>query len=294
MKNLHYPVMNREVLSIFSETKKDIFVDCTVGMGGHASMLLKAFPGSGVVAIDMDRESLEIAEKNLNEFNKRVSYYEMEYKDLFDQINQPWERVSGILIDPGLSIYQLKNEERGFSHSEDSGLDMRKNRNLEISAHSVINRFKEKELTEIFEKFGELKRAPQFSKRIIERRLFKSIDTAGELRKIVEDFYGWRPRRGKTHPAAKIFQALRIFVNKELEGIELFLKKSAEVLSQGARIIFLTYHSIEDRLIKVIFKELGNSGKVKIIKPFPMKPTPEEIKVNNPSRSAKMRVVEIL
>ncbi|MEN8153616.1 MAG: 16S rRNA (cytosine(1402)-N(4))-methyltransferase RsmH [Acidobacteriota bacterium] len=294
MKNLHYPVMNKEVLSIFSKTDKDIFVDCTVGMGGHTSKLMKEFPGSSVAAIDMDRESLEMAKKNLKEFGERVSFYEMEFTDLFEQASLPWKRVSGILVDPGLSIYQLKNEERGFSFSEDSELDMRKSKDLEISAHTVINRFKENELTDIFVKFGELKKAPQFSKRIIERRLFKSIDTTGILRKIVEDFYGWRPKRGKTHPAAKVFQALRIFVNKELEGIELFLKKAPEMLSSGARIIFLTFHSVEDRLIKTIFREMKGSEKVKIIKPFPMKPAEEEIKVNNPSRSAKLRAVEIV
>ena len=133
-----------------------------------------------------------------------------------------------------------------------------------------------------------------FAKRIIERRLFQKIDTSDQLRKIIEDFFGWRPKRGRTHPAAKVFQALRIYVNKELEGIKEFLETIAGRMTGGARIVFLTFHSLEDRMIKEVFKKLKESGAARIIKPFPMKATEEEIINNNPSRSAKLRAVEIL
>ena len=173
-------------------------------------------------------------------------------------------------------------------------LDMRKEIGVGISAHEVINKFREKDLSEIFEKYGEIRNSKGFAKRIIERRLFNKIDTSDQLRKITEDFFGWKPKRGRTHPAAKVFQALRIYVNRELEGIGEFLESISVRLQRGARIVFLTFHSLEDRIIKDVFRKLKESGQVKIIKPFPMKPSEKEINTNNPSRSAKLRAVEII
>jgi len=292
--SLHYPVMNREVISILGNSRRDIFLDCTVGMGGHASLILNEFSESKLIAVDTDRESLEIAKKNMTDYGDRVRFINSCFTALFETENINWNRVSGVLVDPGLSVYQIKSEGRGFSHSENSKLDMRKDICKGITAREVINKFKEKELAEIFEKYGEIRRAGGFAKRIIERRLFEAIDTSLQLRKITEDYFGWRPKKGKTHPASKVFQALRIYVNNELEGIVEFIESLSKKLKKGARIVFLTFHSTEDRIIKNIFRKLKNSGSIKIIKPFPMMPTPEEIERNNPSRSAKLRAVEIL
>ncbi len=292
--SIHYPVMNSEVISVLENSARDIFLDCTVGMGGHAALILNKFPESKLIAVDMDEESLEIAKRNMADYRDRVRFINTNFKDLFEAEEIDWDRVSGVLIDPGLSVYQIKSEGRGFSHSEDSKLDMRKDMSKGITAHEIVNTFNEKELSEIFEKYGEIRRADGFAKRIIERRLFEVIDTSLQLKKISEDYFGWRPKRGKTHPASKVFQALRIYVNKELEGISEFVGTLSKKLKKGARIVFLTFHSTEDRIIKNVFKKLKNSGSIKTIRPFPMVPTTEEIEKNNPSRSAKLRAVEIL
>ncbi|MEN8222626.1 MAG: 16S rRNA (cytosine(1402)-N(4))-methyltransferase RsmH [Acidobacteriota bacterium] len=292
--NSHYPVMNNEVISVLKGSEGDLFLDCTVGMGGHASMILDEFPGSELIAIDADSESIKMAKHNLAHYGKRVRFIRNQFISVLKNDDIDWSRISGVLVDPGLSVYQIKSGGRGFSHSESSRLDMRKEIGEGISAHEVINKFSEKDLAEIFEKYGEIRNSKGFAKRIIERRLFEKIDTSDQLRKITEDFFGWKPKRGRTHPAARVFQALRIYVNRELEGIGDFLDSIADRLKSGARIVFLTFHSLEDRMIKKVFRKLKESGVVKIIKPFPMKPSEEEIIKNNPSRSAKLRAVEIL
>jgi len=257
-------------------------------------MILDTFPGSELIAIDADSESIEMAKKNMAHYGSRVRFFRTQFTRVFDIEGIEWERISGVLVDPGLSVYQIKSGGRGFSHSENSPLDMRKEIGTGISAHDVINKYTEKQLADIFEKYGEIRNSKGFAKRIIERRLFEKIDTSEQLRKITENFFGWRPKRGKTHPAAKVFQALRIYVNGELEGIREFVENLSGHLSKGARIVFLTFHSLEDRMIKEMFRKLKDSGIAEIIKPFPMKPTEEEINMNNPSRSAKLRAVEII
>lgn len=294
MNFLHYPVMNKEVVDIFSKTGKELFIDCTVGMGGHSYHILRNFKNSKIIAIDCDRRSLEMAKKNLKEFGERVCFHRFNYIEFFKKTNFLNRKVSAILVDPGISSYQLKDKNRGFSHSIDSRLDMRKDEASELTAFDVINSFSERQLTEIFTEYGEVKKAEELSKEIIERRLFGVIDSTLKLREIIEKIYKWKPIKGKIHPAAKVFQALRIFVNKELEGVEIFLKKIPEYFNSGTRIIFLSYHSIEDRIVKKTFRYLCKIMKAKIIKPFPGFPSKNEIMINHSSRSAKLRAVEVL
>jgi len=292
--NSHYPVMNKEVLSVLKGSEGILFLDCTVGMGGHASMILDRFPESRLIAVDADCESMEIAKKNLAGFGDRVTFICDRFGNVPARDDVDWGKISGVLVDPGLSLYQIKSSGRGFSHSENSRLDMRKAAGEGVSAQEVVNTFSEKELTDIFGRYGEIRNAGAFAKRIIERRLFEKINTSDQLRKISEDFFGWRPKKGRTHPAAKVFQALRIYVNRELEGIDDFLEDISSRLKTGARIVFLTFHSLEDKLIKTVFRKLKQAGVVKIIKPFPMIASGEEININNPSRSARLRAVEVL
>ena len=294
MEFLHYPVMNKEIIDVFDHTDKNTFVDCTIGPGGHSYHILKHFEDSKIIAIDVDGESLKKAEANLKGFGDRIRFYQFNFIHLFDRINGLKENVSGILIDPGISTYQLKQKNRGFSHSIDSPLDMRKDSATELTAYEVINSFKGDQLIEIFEMYGEVRNAGELAKKIIERRLFHPIDTTFKLREIVEHVYRWKHRKGKIHPAAKVFQAIRIFVNKELEGIGDFLKKLPDCLKAGARVVHLTYHSIEDRIVKKMFGLLQNQARVKVIKPFPAFPSKSEIAANPPSRSSKLRAVEVL
>lgn len=294
MSSQHYPVMNKDIIAIFRETEQRMFIDCTLGMGGHTRHMLESFPNARVLGIDMDMNSLEQAKTNLAQFGDRVEFRHLNYTGLFQQPDIPWPEVSGILVDPGVSIYQLKEKERGFSHSIDAPLDMRKDTQSELTAFHVINTYKEKELADIFETYGEIRQARQLAKRIIERRLFGPIDTTVKLTAIIEKLYNWKPKRGKTHPAANVFQALRIVVNRELEGVDLFLEEMPQYLEKGARIAFLTFHSVEDRMVKRAFTALQKEMKLKIIKPFPAFPSEAEVAENLPSRSAKLRAGEIL
>jgi len=294
MEFLHYPVMNKEVVDLFAETSRKLFIDCTLGLGGHAYYLLKNFKNCKVIGVDVDGDSIEKARANLGEFKQRIQFEKTNFVRITEKIKIPLAKVSGILVDPGLSLYQIKNQARGFSHSIDSQLDMRKDDTLVNTAGKVINTYSYNELKDIFYEYGEIKKAHGLARRIIEARLSNSIDSTSELKKIVERLYHWKPRRGMLHPAAQVFQALRIYVNRELEDIKDFLKKILQNLKTGCRIIFLTYHSLEDRIVKREFKKNRDREIVKIIKPFPAVPTQAEKNQNPPSRSAKLRAVEIL
>jgi 16S rRNA (cytosine1402-N4)-methyltransferase len=293
MNFLHYPVMNREVLDIFSGTRKKLFVDCTVGGGGHSHHILGAFPESRVIAIDQDGESLALARENLREFGERVRFHQGTFLSLFEDFNCRRPAVSGVLVDPGISTVQLKENRRGFSHSLDGPLDMRKDRGAALTAAEVLNSFSEEKLADIFSRYGEVPNARRLAKSIIEKRLFVPWASTVQLRLLVENLSHWRPRRGLVHPAAKVFQALRIFVNRELEGLESWLEKIPAQLPAGSRVVFLTYHSLEDRMVKHGFQQLQRQEKVQLLPPFPATPGRDEIEENLASRSAKLRALEV-
>lgn len=288
--------MNREIVAILGDSPGELFIDCTVGMGGHSYYLLKNFDHIRIIAVDIDEDSLQKARISLAEFQDRVEFHRCNFIDVFEQtdLRKEGKTTAGLLIDPGISMVQLKDPGRGFSHNIDSPLDMRKDKKEERNASQVINTFSEHRLTEIFENYGDVERAAPLSKKIIERRLFGPIDTTFQLKEVIEKIYGKKQKKGETHPAARVFQALRIFVNRELEGVEAFLEKLPQHLGRGAKIIFLSYHSIEDRMVKRVFNRLKKELKARIIKPFPTFPKEDEIRMNPPSRSAKLRAVEVL
>jgi 16S rRNA (cytosine1402-N4)-methyltransferase len=289
----HYPVMNKEVLEIFAGTRRKLFVDCTVGAGGHSRGILAAFPQARVIAIDQDEESLALARENLRGFGGRVRFQRASFLSLFRNFDCRRLDVSGVLVDPGISTPQLKQGRRGFSHSLDGPLDMRKDPAGGLTAAEVLNTFPEEQLAEIFRRYGEVPAAGRLAKRIIERRLFRPWRSTTELRLLVEELSHWRPQPGRLHPAAKVFQALRIFVNRELEGLEPWLNEIPARLPAGSRVAFLTYHSLEDRMVKRAFKELARQDKVELLRPFPAIPSREEIEENFASRSAKLRALEV-
>jgi 16S rRNA (cytosine1402-N4)-methyltransferase len=293
MNFLHYPVMSKEVLEIFSGTRKKLFVDCTVGGGGHSHRILAAFPQCRVIAIDQDGESLGLAQKNLQPFGERVQFHGGSFLDLFENFDCRGLEVSGVLVDPGISSVQLKEDRRGFSHSLDGPLDMRKNQGSGPTAADVLNTFSEERLVDIFRRYGEVTNARRLAKAIIEKRLFAPWNSTVQLRLLVEHLAHWRPRRGLVHPAAKVFQALRIFVNRELEGLEPWLDKIPGHLPSGSRVAFLTYHSLEDRMVKQAFQRLQRREQAQLLRPFPATPTPGEIEENLASRSAKLRALEV-
>jgi 16S rRNA (cytosine1402-N4)-methyltransferase len=285
--------MNKEVLEIFQGSAKKLFVDCTVGGGGHSFHILGAFRDARVIAIDQDEESIALARENLKVFGRRVSFHLGPYNDLFEDFDCRKLAVSGILVDPGISTVQLKKGERGFSHTVDGPLDMRKDRSEPLTAADVLNSFPELKLAEIFSRYGEVAEAGRLAKKIIEKRLFAPLRSTVQLRLLVEDVTRWRPRPGLVHPAAKVFQALRIFINHELEGIESWLEKIPGHMRAGGRLVFITYHSLEDRLVKKGFQRLQQLQRVTLLRPFPGFPSGEELAVNLASRSAKLRALEV-
>lgn len=289
----HYPVMSREVLEIFAGTRKEVFVDCTVGAGGHSHRILSAFPGCELIALDLDGESLALARETLREFGGRVRFHQGTYLSLFADFDCRRLAVSGILVDPGISTVQLKDGRRGFAHSQDGPLDMRKDASSGTTAADVLNSCGEEQLADLFIRYGEVGNARRLAKAIIEKRLFSPWSTTTQLRQLVEGLTHWRPRPGRVHPAAQVFQALRIFVNRELEGLADWLEAIPAQLLPGSRVVFLTYHSLEDRLVKRGFQQLQRREKVELIRPFPARPGDDEIAENLASRSARLRALEV-
>ncbi|MCU0237233.1 MAG: 16S rRNA (cytosine(1402)-N(4))-methyltransferase RsmH [Acidobacteria bacterium] len=285
--------MNREVLEILAGTRKKLFVDCTVGGGGHSRRILAAFPGSRVIAIDQDGESLALARENLREYGARVRFHQGTYLSLFADFDLRRPAVSGVLVDPGISTVQLKDGRRGFSHTQDGPLDMRKDAGSGSTAADVLNTFPEERLADLFARYGEVPYARRLAKAVIEKRLFTPWSSTAQLRLLVEALTHWHPRPGLVHPAAQVFQALRIFVNRELEGLDAWLEKIPGHLPAGSRVVFLTYHSLEDRLVKRGFQELQRRKQVELLRPFPAKPGRDEIAENLASRSAKLRALEV-
>lgn len=296
-KPYHIPVLREEVLAYFDPQPGGVYVDATFGGGGHTRAILEKEPQCRVIAMDWDLEALEQNGEPLQEeFPERLTLVWGNFAQIEKKLKKEgFNEVDGILADFGTSFYQL-TERPGFSFQTDTPLDMRMSpAHQKITAADVINRATEKELTTIFKEFGEEHQARPIVRLIIKERIEKPIKTTKQLTKIIEKIAG--PRRGKKiHPATKIFQALRIFVNKELENITSFLPAAQRMLKVDGRLICISFHSLEDRLVKRFFKEhsVGNDPVARIITPKAVIPTNQEIERNPASRSAKMRVLEII
>ncbi len=293
MEPRHYPVMSNEIIALLRDVPPGWLIDCTVGLGGHSRRILEELEHLKVLALDVDPDSLEVARSRLERWSEKVKLMQIDYAVCLDHPEVENKRISAVLVDPGISTMQMWDPERGFSHNLDAPLDMRKDRSTELTAAEVVNTFSEAQLSRIFQDYGEVRRAAELAKRIVETRLFGPIQTTAQLRKVVEKVFGSRIPRGKVHPAARVFQALRICVNRELEGVEAFIEKLPHLMAPGGRILFLTFHSLEDRMVKHSFRRLQSQGHLTLIRPFPMVPGEEEIQENPPSHSAKLRVAVV-
>ncbi len=281
--------MQREVIEMLSPKQNGIYVDATIGLGGHAEILLKQIGSEGrLIGIDRDEEALRIVKERLSDKRlliKRGSFSEMEDLLIAEGISE----IDGILLDLGVSMLQLKDQKRGFSFFSNQRLDMRMDRRQKLSAWDVVNKYPEKEIEKILFKFGEEKRARVIAKEIVRQRKKNPINTCLELSGILEKVC--RSRKG-LHPATKTFQALRIEVNRELEQLKEGLSSALRLLKKGGRICVISYHSLEDRIVKHFISENARKGLFKVITKKPRTPCNEEIQVNPSSRSAKMRVAE--
>ena len=302
---VHVPVLLNEVVQSFALQKNDLFLDCTLGGAGHAKALLEKYPQiSEYFGIDQDAEALAAAKRELKSF-KKVNYVHSNFKDAVKSLEEHAGKFGGILVDLGVSSYQIDNEERGFSFQKDGKLDMRMNTENEFSAWSVVNGYSEKTLADIIFKYGEEKESRRIAAAIVARREKGSIETTLQLQQIVASSV-----RGDAKKAVqKVFQAIRIEVNGELDGLGEFVKDAFSLLRKGGRLAIISFHSLEDRIVKNAYQDLargcicppsfpvcvcGHIPEGKILTKKPVEATEEELKLNRRSSSAKLRVIEKL
>ncbi len=294
--SLHVPVLLEETMDFLGVNREGIYVDCTIGLGGHALGLLQQNPKAKLVGFDLDEQSLLKTKERLKPYVDRVELYHSDFRYLPD-LELDFAKVRGILLDLGLSSYHLDSPERGFSYNKQGPLDMRMDLRNKTTAAKLVNKSSERRLAQIFYDFGELRQARRLAKEVVSRRKVKKIETTTELLKIVEDVCQWRPQRGKTHPAARVFQALRIEINQELKGLSEFFERIVEKLKAKTRIVVISFHSLEDRIVKRAFADLASSPNgrapfLKILTKKPVTPSEREIQQNFRSRSAKLRAAE--
>ena len=302
----HTPVLMNEAIGALNVRPGGIYVDCTVGLGGHAREILDRLDGRGrLVALDRDPETLEQARDALADFTATLSTYRENFKNLpllLNRLDIP--SIDGCLVDLGVSRYQLTDPARGFSFREGGPLDMRMDRDQKTSAADLVQRLSAQELTDLFRRFGEEPEAARIARTLVEQRRHTRFRTTDELADFVARV---KRRRSQLHPATLVFQALRIAVNQELDDLDRFLSRAIQCLSPGGRLVVISFHSLEDRIVKRTFQL--ESGKcicfqpgdrcrcpriknVEILTRKPVTASEAELAHNPSSRSAKMRAVE--
>jgi len=310
MEFLHKPVLFDECMEMLDIKPDGIYVDGTMGGGGHSEGILNRLDSGMLIGIDRDTEALNASQKRLNKFGNHVVFINNNYiniKEVLKSLDK--EKVDGILLDLGVSSYQLDNPDRGFSYNYDAPLDMRMNTNDEITAKDVVNKCTKEELIKILRDYGEEKWASRIADFIVKRRESREIQTTFELVDIIKAAIPAKAREGGGHPAKRTFQAIRIHVNKELEYLEMSVRNAIDSLKVGGRLCIITFHSLEDRIVKDVFNEYSkgcicpkefpqcvcnNKPEVKVLTKKPIISKQEELEVNNRAHSAKLRVVEKL
>ena len=302
----HKPVLFDEVIDNIITEKKAVYVDCTLGGGGHTEGILeKSSDNSVVIGIDQDMEAIGYVKKRLEKYGDKLQVFQDNFRNIDTIVYfAGYDKVDRILMDIGVSSNQLDNIERGFSYRYEAKLDMRMNKDLSVSAYDVVNKFSEKEIADIIYKYGEEPKSRKIAKNIVEYRKNKKIETTVELSDIIIKSIG---KSMKKHPSKRTFQAIRIFVNKELEVLEEALDKAVNLLNKGGKLLVITFHSLEDRMVKEKFRKYENPcicppeipvcvcdkkslGKVITKKPIVAKD--EELETNNRAHSAKLRIFE--
>ncbi|ABP66531.1 S-adenosyl-methyltransferase MraW [Caldicellulosiruptor saccharolyticus DSM 8903] len=302
----HIPVLLEESTSYLVTKPDGIYVDATFGLGGHSKKILEKLSSNGfLVAIDKDEEAIELGKEKFKKCNN-IKIVHSPFSRLDEVLNfLKIDKIDGILFDLGVSSLQLDKPERGFSYNSDSFLDMRMDKTSKLTAYDVVNKYSEKELERIIREYGEERYAKKIAKEIVKRREQKPITTTKELNDLINSVVP-RPKDG-SNPAKRTFQAIRIEVNGELEEIKVALEKSIRFLKSGGRICVISFHSLEDRIVKEFFKYhslecicpkdipvcvCGKKKELNILTKKPITPTKEEIERNKRSHSAKLRVAE--
>ena len=302
---MHYSVMLSEAIEGLNIKENGTYVDCTLGYAGHSSEILKRINKGFLFAFDQDMEAINSSKQKLDKIGNNYHIFYSNFVNMKDKLKEKnIDKVDGILFDLGVSSPQLDEDSRGFSFHNDSTLDMRMDTSASLTAKQVVNTYSKEELIDIFFKYGEEKYARSIAEGIVKYRTTKEIETTLELVDIIKDNVPDKYKREK-HPARKVFQALRIEVNNELEVFERALKDALGLLSPNGRICVITFHSLEDRICKNIFSEVTKIDDTlkklpvipeeylpdfKIVKV--LEPSKEELERNNRARSAKLRVIE--
>jgi len=294
----HRPVMLDEVIDFIKPGKGDIIVDATIGAGGHSCEILKRIQPDGLlIGIDKDAEILKIADRFLSKIGDNYKLYQADFADLGCVLEKlKISKVNGILLDLGVSSLQLDSLERGFSFNKEGPLDMRMDRTEGVTAEDLLKRLSEREMADVFWKYGEERKSRRVARAIVyEQKKGVSIKTTAQLAKIAEKALyvpGKYSKKRKIHPATRIFQALRIVVNDELKSLEQFLNDACGFLAGGSRIVVMSFHSLEDRLVKRAFREGKNAALLEILTKKPLIACDSEIRENVRSRSVKLRAAE--
>ncbi|WP_321385286.1 16S rRNA (cytosine(1402)-N(4))-methyltransferase RsmH [uncultured Enterococcus sp.] len=307
----HYTVMLKETVDGLAIKKNGIYVDCTLGGAGHSEYLLSQLDETGhLYAFDQDQKALDFAAQRLKEYVDKgmVTFVKSNFRYLKDRLADfNVYSVDGVLYDLGVSSPQLDEAERGFSYHKDAPLDMRMDQSADLSAYQVVNTYSYQELVKIFFRYGEEKFSKQIAREIERVREKQAIETTGELVDIIKTAIPAPARRNGGHPAKRVFQAIRIAVNDELSVVEESLEQAIELLNLNGRISVITFHSLEDRIVKTMFKEYSSvkdlppglpmipdefQPELKVVNRKPILPSEEELEENNRSRSAKLRIAE--
>jgi 16S rRNA (cytosine1402-N4)-methyltransferase len=286
---MHVPVMLRECLEYLAIRPDGVYLDATAGMGGHAGAIARELTTGLVLACDRDAESLARARVNTADCASRIHFHNVSFSLMGQALAaEGLTQVDGLLADLGVSRYQLTEGERGFSLMADGPLDMRMDRSQGQTAADIVNYEAEKQLADLIFQLGEERRSRRIARAIVRAR---PIKTTGQLAKLIESAV---PRTGKLHPATQTFMALRIAVNQENEELDALLAAIPTLVKPGGRVVLLTFMSLEDRKVKQSFQGLAREGRVNILTRHVVRPGEEEVRDNPPSRSAKLRAVEII
>lgn len=307
----HQPVLLHETITGLNIRPEGIYVDCTFGRGGHSKEILNRLARGGkLFAFDQDLTAVAHGKKEFASFGDRIEIIHQNFVHIKEELEKrDVHQVDGILYDLGVSSPQLDEAERGFSYHHDAPLDMRMNQRATLTAKTIVNEWPYEKLVKIFFQYGEEKFSKQIARRIEEERKKRPIETTGQLVDLIKDVIPAPARRKGGHPARRVFQALRIAVNNELHVLEESLRKSIDLLKVGGRICVISFHSLEDRIVKTIFKEYSAHPPLppgipvipeeyepvlKTITKKPIVPSDEEIARNNRARSARLRIAEKL
>ena len=310
MEFKHYSVLLHETIDNLDIKPDGIYVDGTLGGGGHSLEILKHLgPGGRLIGIDQDEDALKAASERLSEYKDRTTFIHTNYENMVQEVHKLGiNHVDGIVLDLGVSSFQLDNAKRGFSYmQEDAPLDMRMDQSSSKTARDIVNGYSENELTRIIRDYGEDKFARSIARHIVQAREVRPLETAGDLNRAIETAIPMKARKTGGHPSKRTYQAIRIELNHELDVLRDNLDDMIELLNDGGRCCIITFHSLEDRIVKSAFKKnenpctcpsnfpvcvCGNKSRGHVVTRKPILPSEKELEENSRSKSAKLRVFE--